>query len=199
MSRSSSFRSSARSALSSGRKRTVAGTSPGAAFEEQVDSLVTELAASAAAAVAATPTTAPVATLSALPSAGSSATAIDLLWSQRQVAHYGTLTRIEVPVDGPLEALPSCRALSVELERRWVARRSLQPHALPTTVVVELIRDFGSQTRLVLLVTADHLPVEQPPLAVAMARDIRAAMRALGGNEHLRTVPAMRVVSDALV
>ncbi len=63
---------------------------------------------------------------------------IELLWSQRQVQDYGAVSRIEV-LSPAMSALPSCRALAVELERRWVQRRTLGGGLAPISVSVELV------------------------------------------------------------
>lgn len=120
---------------------------------------------------------------------------IELLWSQRQVQDYGAVSRIEVPLAGDLSALPSCRALAVELERRWVHRRTLGGGLAPISVSVELVRTIGG-ARLVVLVAARGLVVQHTPTAVAMARDLRGAIRRCG-PQPLRTTPQMRVVLGA--
>lgn len=120
---------------------------------------------------------------------------IELLWSQRQVQDYGAVSRIEVPLSGDLSALPSCRALAEDLERRWVHRRTLGGGLSPISVSVELVRTIGG-ARLVVLVAARGLSVQHPPTAMAMARDLRSAVRRCG-PQPLRTTPQMRVVLGA--
>ncbi len=120
---------------------------------------------------------------------------IELLWSQRHVQDYGAVSRIEVPLAGDLTALPSCRALAEELERRWVHRRTLGAGLNPISVSVELVRTIGG-ARLVVLVAARDLSVQHTPTAVAMARDLRGAIRRCG-PQPLRTTPQMRVVLGA--
>lgn len=117
---------------------------------------------------------------------------IDVLWSQRRTEDFGAVSRIEVPLAGDLSALPSCRTLAVELERRWVHRRSLGGGLAPTSVAVELVRTIGG-ARLVLLVAAPALSTQHTPTSVAMARDLRGAIRRCS-TQPLRTTPEMRVL-----
>lgn len=130
--------------------------------------------------------------LTVWPAAGPQDGVIDVLWSQRRVEDFGAVSRIEVPLAGDLTALPSCRALAYELERRWVHRRSLGGGLAPTSVAVELVRTVGG-ARLVMLVAAPGLSVQHPPTSVAMSRDLRGAIRRCG-NQPLRTTPEMRLL-----
>lgn len=133
--------------------------------------------------------------LSVWPTSSGPEGVIEVLWSQREVQDFGAVSRIEVPLAGDLSALPSCRALAVELERRWVHRRSLGAGLSPISVSVELVRTIGG-ARLVLLVAAPGIAVRHSPMAMAMARDLRAAIRRCG-PQPLRTTPQMRVVLGA--